>query len=61
MAVDESKEQFEVLENSGMYNETEVDTFDSLESAKHYVSKMYSKSEVQELNIDITCNGSTEY
>jgi len=55
------KDKYEVLENAGMFNESEIDSFPTLKEAKQYVADNYSKSEIEELNVDITCNGSTEY
>lgn len=54
-------DQYEVLEHAGMYNENEIDTFPTLKAAQQYVEDNYTKDEVAELRVDITCNNSTEY
>lgn len=54
-------EQWEVLENAGQSNEVMIDDFESYKQAKAYVSKAYTKAEIDELGVDITKNGSTEY
>ncbi|MDA0146478.1 hypothetical protein OCT63_19820 [Vibrio sp. RW] len=54
-------DQFEVLENAGLYNETEVETFPTYKEAKDYVKSNYTKEEQEQMGVDITCNGSTEY
>jgi hypothetical protein len=54
-------DQFEVLENAGMYNENEVGTFSTYNEAQNYVNSNYTKEEQKKMRVDITCNGSTEY
>ena len=52
---------FEVLENAGLYNESEVESFATYEEAKHYVTTNYTPDDQREMGVDITCNGSTEF
>lgn len=54
-------DNFEVLENAGLYNESEVDSFPTFKEAQHYVENNYTPDEKKELSVDITCNGSTEF
>jgi len=52
---------YEVIENAGMYNQVQVDEFESIKKARAYVKEYYTADEAEEMHIDITFNGSTEY
>lgn len=54
-------DKFEVLENAGLYNETEVENFPTYKEAQQYVENNYTPDEQREMGVDITCNGSTEF
>lgn len=54
-------DKFEVLENAGLYNESEVDSFPTYKEAQHYVESNYTPDEHRKMGVDITCNGSTEF
>ncbi len=57
----DAEEKYEVLEHAGMYNEHEIANFPTLKEAKEFVDSNYTKDEISELRVDITCNHSTEY
>lgn len=54
-------DQYEVLENAGLYNESEVENFPTYKEAQDYVENNYTPDEQKEMGVDITCNGSTEF
>lgn len=52
---------YEVIENAGMDNQTQVEVFQTLKEARNYIKEFYSDDEIEDMSIDITFNGSTEY
>ncbi|MDQ2077455.1 hypothetical protein [Marinimicrobium sp. ABcell2] len=54
-------ESWEVVENAYLYNQHTVATRPSFDDARLYVQVNYKTEEIDELNIDITRNGSTEH
>ncbi|ELP6119511.1 TPA: hypothetical protein I7730_00045 [Vibrio vulnificus] len=55
------KKEWEVIIHTGLDAAEEVETFFTYSAAKAYVDDHYSESDIKELNINITHNGSTEY
>lgn len=52
---------WEVLENAGMFNESQAFAGSTYQEAVDYRDEMYSPEEIEALHVDITRNGSTEY
>ena len=50
-----------MIENKGMDNQIVIETFDSLKEARNYLKEFYTEEDIDELQVDITFNGSTEY
>ncbi|CAH7206408.1 conserved hypothetical protein [Vibrio chagasii] len=55
------KKEWEVIIHAGLDAAEEEETFFTYSAAKAYIDEHYSVSDIKELNIDITHNGSTEY
>ncbi|MGR5559714.1 hypothetical protein ACQKQC_25900 [Vibrio fortis] len=55
------KKEWEVIIHAGLDAAEEEETFFTHTQAKAYIDEHYSKADIQELNIDITRNGSTEF